>query len=175
MSVFSLHCIRVQQVQELLLAFGPLQAFNLVKDNLTGISKGYAFCEYMDHSVTDVAIQGLNGMQLGEKKIVVQRASVGAKNAIYAPASDLSQQLGIPSLAPGALLAHESRTKILCMLNMVIASELESDQEFEDIMEDVRDECGRYGPVISLEIPRPIQGVEVRLNRRYFQKLLINC
>ena len=29
------------------------------------------------------------------------------------------------------------------------------------IMEDVRDECGRYGEVASVEIPRPIGGVEV--------------
>ncbi len=30
-----------------------------------------------------------------------------------------------------------------------------------DIMEDVREECSRYGFVKSLEIPRPIQGVDV--------------
>jgi splicing factor U2AF subunit len=28
-------------------------------------------------------------------------------------------------------------------------------------MEDVREECGKYGFVKSLEIPRPIQGVDV--------------
>lgn len=28
-------------------------------------------------------------------------------------------------------------------------------------MEDVKEECGRYGVVISIEIPRPIKGVEV--------------
>jgi len=28
-------------------------------------------------------------------------------------------------------------------------------------MEDVREECGKYGLVKSLEIPRPIQGVDV--------------
>lgn len=27
------------------------------------------------------AVAGLNGMQLGDKKLIVQRASVGAKNA----------------------------------------------------------------------------------------------
>ncbi|TRY72525.1 hypothetical protein TCAL_17382 [Tigriopus californicus] len=59
------------QVKELLTSFGQLRAFNLVKDSATGLSKGYAFC---DHS-------GLNGMQLGDKKLIVQRASVGAKNA----------------------------------------------------------------------------------------------
>ena len=63
------------------MSFGPLKAFNLVKDSATGLSKGYAFCEYSDTGVTDAAIQGLNGMQLGDKKLVVQLASVGAKNA----------------------------------------------------------------------------------------------
>jgi splicing factor U2AF 65 kDa subunit len=66
-------------VKELLMSFGPLKAFNLVKDAATGLSKGYAFCEY-DTSVTEAAIQGLNGMQLGDKKLIVQLASVGAKN-----------------------------------------------------------------------------------------------
>ena len=137
-----------------------------MKDNVTFVSKGYAFCEYLDHSVTDVAIQGLNGMQLGDKKIVVQRASVGAKNSIYAPTSDLFQQLGIPNLAPGALV-QETRTNVLCMLNMVVAGELVNDQEYEDILEDVRDECSRYGHVVSLEIPRPIHGLEVRFVGNY--------
>lgn len=45
-----------------------------------------------------------------------------------------------------------------------------------DIMEDVREECGKYGFVKSLEIPRPIPGVDVpgvgkvgfiRCSRRY--------
>lgn len=30
-----------------------------------------------------------------------------------------------------------------------------------DIVEDVKEECGKYGVVMSLEIPRPIKGVEV--------------
>lgn len=64
------------------MSFGPLKAFNLVKDGATGLSKGYAFCEYNDPSVTQPAIQGLNGMQLGDKKLIVQLASVGAKNAV---------------------------------------------------------------------------------------------
>lgn len=41
------------QIKELLSSFGQLRAFNLVKDSATGLSKGYAFCEYVDVSVTD--------------------------------------------------------------------------------------------------------------------------
>lgn len=41
------------QVKELLTSFGPLKAFNLVKDSATGLSKGYAFCEYVDVNISD--------------------------------------------------------------------------------------------------------------------------
>lgn len=35
------------------MSFGQLRAFNLVKDSSTGLSKGYAFAEYVDISMTD--------------------------------------------------------------------------------------------------------------------------
>lgn len=43
----------MSQVKELLTSFGPLKAFNLVKDSATGLSKGYAFCEYVDVNLND--------------------------------------------------------------------------------------------------------------------------
>ena len=108
------------------MSFGQLRAFNLVKDTATGLSKGYAFCEYADVTVTDQvigemgtilmgnlvkltsfplffskAISGLNGMQLGDKKIIIQRASVGAKNA--AAYAQMPVQIQVPgfNLAAG--------------------------------------------------------------------------
>ena len=49
---------------------------------MNACGQGYAFCEYVDVTITDQAIAGLNGMQLGDKKLIVQRASVGAKNVV---------------------------------------------------------------------------------------------
>ncbi|XP_069123744.1 splicing factor U2AF 50 kDa subunit-like isoform X4 [Argopecten irradians] len=141
------------QVKELLTSFGPLKAFNLVKDSATGLSKGYAFCEYVDITITDQACAGLNGMQLGDKKLIVQRASVGAKNA-QAPV-----QLQIPGL--NMTQGSGPATEVLCLMNMVAPEELEDEEEYEDILEDVKEECGKYGIVRSIEIPRPIKGVEV--------------
>lgn len=37
----------------MLSSFGPLKTFNLIKDPTTGLSKGYAFAEYIDHAVID--------------------------------------------------------------------------------------------------------------------------
>lgn len=85
------------QVKELLMSFGQLRAFNLVKDSATGLSKGYAFCEYVDVSMTDQAIAGLNGMQLGDKKLIVQRASVGAKNPMIGAQAPV--QIQVPGLS----------------------------------------------------------------------------
>jgi hypothetical protein len=47
------------------------------------------------------AISGLNGMQLGDKKIIIQRASVGAKNA--AAYAQMPVQIQVPgfNLAAG--------------------------------------------------------------------------
>jgi len=145
------------QVRELLTSFGQLRAFNLVKDSATGLSKGYAFCEYVDISITDQAIAGLNGMQLGDKKLIVQRASVGAKNA--AALASAPVQLQVPGMQ--SVQGPGTPTEVLCLLNMVMAEELTDEEEYDDILEDIREECAKYGTVKSVEIPRPVPGVEV--------------
>lgn len=48
------------------------------------------------------AIAGLNGMQLGDKKLIVQRASVGAKNTV------LGQTMPVAIQVPGLNLAGTS-------------------------------------------------------------------
>ncbi|XP_074134585.1 splicing factor U2AF 65 kDa subunit-like [Sminthopsis crassicaudata] len=149
------------QVKELLNSFGALKAFNLVKDGATGLSKGYAFCEYTDTSITDQAISGLNGMQLGDKKLLVQRASVGAKNSLLSTLNQIPVTLQVPGLVSSQVQKGSLPTEVLCLMNMLLPEELQDDDEYEDIMEDVRDECSKYGVVKSIEIPRPTFGVEV--------------
>ncbi|XP_062264495.1 splicing factor U2AF 65 kDa subunit-like isoform X2 [Platichthys flesus] len=147
------------QVKELLTSFGPLKAFNLVKDSATSLSKGYAFCEYVDISATDQAVAGLNGMQLGDKKLIVQRASVGAKNANLTSIIETPVTLQVPGLQ--RLQNSGMPTEVLCLLNMVMPEELVEDEDYEEILEDIREECCKYGSVRSIEIPRPVDGVEV--------------
>lgn len=163
-----------EQVKELLTSFGQLKAFNLVKDTTTGLSKGYAFAEYLDNTITDQAIAGLNGMQLGDKKLIVQRASVGAKNVVGMNMLPASVQVSIDNYLMICLAHHNVQipgmqgmsgpgmpTEVLCLLNMVTEEELRDEEEYEDILEDIREECGKYGEVRSLEIPRPLPGVDV--------------
>uniref|UniRef100_A0A3B4BFE7 Splicing factor U2AF subunit n=1 Tax=Periophthalmus magnuspinnatus TaxID=409849 RepID=A0A3B4BFE7_9GOBI len=148
-------------VKELLTSFGPLKAFNLVKDSATGLSKGYAFCEYVDVNLNDQAIAGLNGMQLGDKKLLVQRASVGSKNASLTTINQTPVTLQVPGLNSSVTQMGGLPTEVLCLMNMVAPEELIDDEEYEEIVEDVRDECSKYGQVKSIEIPRPVDGLEV--------------
>lgn len=121
-------------MKELLTSFGPLKAFNLVKDAVTGVSRGYAFCEYVDPLITDAAIQGLNGMQLGDKKLIVQLASIGAKNGTVAMAQSTNTPVAVQ--VPGLQFTPGSQqcTEILCLLNMVTEDELTDDEEYEGIL-----------------------------------------
>ena len=138
-------------------------------------------------------------MQLGDKKLVVQRASVGAKVG-----GDGLIQMGMPITIPGLQIEGGASipTEVLCLMNMVTVDELQDDEEYEGIwpclelvvcvvwnwwcvlfgtggvcylelvvcviyslilgiMEDVREECNKYGSVVAVEIPRPVAGVEV--------------
>ncbi|XP_056335196.1 U2 small nuclear RNA auxiliary factor 2b isoform X1 [Danio aesculapii] len=150
------------QVKELLTSFGPLKAFNLVKDSATGLSKGYAFCEYVDVNVNDQAIAGLNGMQLADKKLLVQRASVGAKNATLTSINETPVTLQVPGLTSNPMIQMGGiPTEVLCLMNMVAPEELIDDEEYEEIVEDVKDECSKYGQVKSIEIPRPVDGLDI--------------
>ncbi|KAI7884387.1 hypothetical protein K492DRAFT_183411 [Lichtheimia hyalospora FSU 10163] len=140
------------QVVELLKSFGELRAFNLVKDPATGQSKGFAFCEYEDPSVTDLACQGLNNMELGEKKLVVQRASVGAHKHDQAAPSTMFMPM---------VVKEDDATRVVQLMNMVTPEELEDDEEYQDIWEDVAEECGKFGRIIDMKIPKPQSGQPV--------------
>ena len=80
------------------------------------------------------AIAGLNGMQLGDKKLVVQRASVGSKTPLMEALEagmGMPQPINIPGLHIEA--TAQSATEVLCLMNMVNKDELEDDEEYEGV------------------------------------------
>ncbi|KAL7231976.1 hypothetical protein ACSBR2_010068 [Camellia fascicularis] len=143
------------QIRELLESFGPLRGFDLVKDRETGNSKGYAFCVYQDLSVTDIACAALNGIKMGDKTLTVRRANQGTTQPKPEQESVLlhaQQQIALQRLMlqPVALA-----TKVLCLTQVVSADELKDDEDYEDILEDMRIECGKFGTLVNIIIPRP--------------------
>lgn len=106
-------------------------------------------------------------MLLGDKKLVVQRASVGAKSGPLA-AGNLSStammapvQLQVPGLPANSQSQSQPPSEVLCLMNMVSEDDLMDDEDYEDILDDIRLECSKYGFVKSIDIPRPIKGVDV--------------
>ena len=91
----------------------------------------------MDPNLTDIACHGLNNMMLGEKKLVVQRASVGSTRS-----SNPAGGANAIALHPNLMLATNGATEVLPtnvlqLLNMVTPEELEDDQEFQGMIHTV--------------------------------------
>lgn len=78
------------------------------------------------------------------------------------PASVPPNALGLtmlPSAAPvassaTAAIASAAVSEVLMLVNMVEEQELLENEDFEDLVLDVREECERYGPVLEIVIPR---------------------
>jgi splicing factor U2AF 65 kDa subunit len=114
------------QIVELLKSFGELRAFTLVKDNGTGESRGIAFTEYQDPTSTNIAIEGLNGMELGEAKLKVVRASIG-----FTQASGLEMGVNAMSMFAGTQSNELEGGRVLQLLNMVTPEELIDNDDYE--------------------------------------------
>lgn len=128
----------------------------------------------MDPSVTDLACQGLNNMELGDRKLVVQRASVGARQGLDMP-------MGMPMPFMPMVVRDDDATNVLQLMNMVTPEELEDDEEYQgrswfmrvlntwftltffvvEIWEDVAEECSKFGKIVDMKIPRPQAGQKV--------------
>ncbi|XP_057453918.1 splicing factor U2af large subunit B-like isoform X2 [Lotus japonicus] len=134
------------QIRELLETFGPLRGFDLVKDRETGNSKGYAFCVYQDLAVTDIACAALNGIKMGDKTLTVRRANQGANPQQPKPEQEsilmhAQQQIALQKLMlQPALVA----TKVVCLTHAVSADELKEDEDYEEILDDMRQECSKF-------------------------------
>ena len=66
--------LKEDDIRKICEAFGFLKFFNCVKDH-EGNHKGYCFIEYLDLKATEKALKGLEGLEIGDKKLRVQRAT----------------------------------------------------------------------------------------------------
>lgn len=119
--------IEDDQVKELLQTFGKLKSCVVVKDTSTGQSRGMAFFEYADPAVTDSAVAGLNGIELGEGNLVAARAAVGVQQV----GGEMS--VNAMSMLAGAQSTDVEQGRVLCLLNMVTAEELMDNDEYEGL------------------------------------------
>jgi len=154
-----------EQCKELLQSFGPIKAFDLVRDRETGNSKGYGFVVYQDPAVTDPACAGLNGMKIGDKTLTVRRATQAgqAKPENIEVLMQAQQQMAQMQAAMGGgfpipqmpAIIDPLATPILALTNCFDLEELNDPEAYTEIFEDMQEECGKYGKVETLLIPKP--------------------
>ncbi|KAL2323740.1 hypothetical protein Fmac_028119 [Flemingia macrophylla] len=133
-----------KMLMEIAGAFGPLKAYHFE----TKINKSCAFLEYVDHSVTVKACAGLNGMKLGGDVLTVVQAMPDAS-----PLENVGEppSYGIPDHAKPLL---RKPTQVLEIKNVFVADSILSlsDMEIEEILDDVRLECARFGTIKSINV-----------------------
>ncbi|GAB2231419.1 hypothetical protein Droror1_Dr00010425 [Drosera rotundifolia] len=153
----------------------PLKGFDLVKDRETGNSRGYGFCVYRDPAIADIACEALNGLKMGEKTLTVRRATISNPQANCDQGSLLlqaQQQIAMQNMAALASgqnplgvqtpASTDSPTKILCLDQVVATEDLSDDNEYEEILEDMKEECRKFGVLVNIIIPRPgMDGVQI--------------
>lgn len=88
--------------------------------------QGIAFCEYVEAASTNIAVEGLNEMELGDKHLKVARASIGNTQA-----SGLEMGVNAMSMFAGTTSQDMDEGRVLQLLNMVTPEELIDNDEYE--------------------------------------------
>lgn len=151
------------QVKELFTSFGELKAFNVIKT--AGGQTQSAVFEYVNSSVTDGVVAGMNKLEIADHRLAVQRISSSSAAVLLQPtsvaaalpAASTAASPTVPVPAPAAVksvLSSVAPTCVIRLSNMVTLGDLQDDELYEELLEDVADECNSHGTVKSIVIPR---------------------
>jgi len=156
-----------EQALELVETFGAVRGWILVSETdsseskvdpgvIIADSKGVAFVQFKDPTVTPVALENLNGMSLNDDHTLsVSYACQGLVQTTTAVENPGGAMGMITSLA-AERGSENARSRVLLLLNMVTGDDLMDADEYDDILQDVKTEADRFGKVLDLQIPRPL-------------------
>ncbi|KAG9446883.1 hypothetical protein H6P81_013011 [Aristolochia fimbriata] len=133
-------------LKEIVSAFGVLKAYHFIFDE--DLNEHFAFLEYADQSITLKACAGLNGMKLGGTVLTVAQVDPFPSRQETAERPPF---YGIPEHVKPLL---EKPTQVLKLKNVFNREEflVLTEPELEEMLEDVRLECSRFGTVKSVDL-----------------------
>lgn len=156
--------VNKSQIFELLQALGELSGLQVIYDmnGPADETRGIAFAEFKDTSVTDRVIEEIKQLKLGDSYLRAGHASSGQD----APLASITMRINPMVSLVGAINTYEAQngpmggrrqpdTRVLMLLNMVSIEDLTDDQEYQEIVQDISEECGKYGTVEDVLVPRP--------------------
>ncbi|KAB2599879.1 splicing factor U2af large subunit A-like [Pyrus ussuriensis x Pyrus communis] len=132
-------------LMEIISVFGPLKAYHFEFNEK--LNEPCAFVEYVDQSVTLKACAGLNGMKLGGRVLTAVQAIHGASSL----ENSGNTSYEIPEYAKPLLQQPSQVLKLRNVFNLEHFSLL-SEPEMEEVLEDVRLECARFGTIKSAKV-----------------------
>ena len=68
------------EVQQAFAAFGQVTSATIIKDKLSGVSRGFGFVEMPAHAEAEAAMTGLRGTELLGQALIVNEAHVRGDN-----------------------------------------------------------------------------------------------
>ena len=136
------HGYNADDIRILLSEYGTLKCMDMPKDPLTGLTKGYCIFDYHEDEAMAKVLQQSIFKISGCNAVVSRVGKESLTQAFLPPVPELDNRAKFSS-------------RILVLKNMIRITDLENDDEYHEIHEDVLEECKKYGRVISIIIPRP--------------------
>lgn len=164
-----------EDIRAMVESFGRLKSFSLVRSGNS--SRGFCFFEYWDGRVTDKAIEQLNNLEVGDKRLKVQRATPNPQSSIPAlTASGGKKKFSEPLFkgAPSGILSSLDALQLqqvqtwlavpvhaltpsrcILLINMLTAQDLFEEEDYQEFHTDIWQECQAFGAVEEVIVPRP--------------------
>lgn len=170
--------IQEEELKAIFEAFGPLVHCNLVPNPSTRQHKSYAYVEFKEVSHAIAAVAALHGFELAGRALKVGRTVVGgpippgmsslddlvAAQKPRVPTAVLRAAQQINAAIVGTTAVLPSRTVLLG--NLDDYDQVSADpQLLQDLEEDIKEEAGKFGKVLSCKaaLRAPIKEVQVTL------------
>jgi hypothetical protein len=101
----------------------------------------------------------LDKLDIAGQRISLQRLPAQTATVLLKPAKGLKSDPGkVPSDAPHSndedTANSSGATKVVQLSNMTTSEDLEDDELYQELIEDVREECNRFGQVLDVVVPR---------------------
>ncbi|CAG8517517.1 7657_t:CDS:10 [Cetraspora pellucida] len=164
--------------------FGPLEFVNLHKDPETGRSRGFAFIQYKNPEDAKQALEKMNGFELAGRTIKVGLVTdksngmnlnlddgdvaglaLNAQSRVelmqkLARDTDLIAPATTPALSevPRPVQPRVNPTRCVLLKNMFNPEEETESNWAEELEEDVKGECVKYGAVVHISVDKESEG-----------------
>lgn len=124
---------------------GEVQQIDLLTDT-EGTSKGITFVQFKDLD-TDKAIEEINKIVINETTLFAIHASKGLPKQ--------QQEITYRTISDVVKTKSQTESNVLILLNVIHPEDLKNEVIYQELTNDIKDECSKYGKILDIKIPKP--------------------